>query len=180
VVTIYIKDYEGNKASLGYFLWCCHECEAGRIRSVCIQISVDLQSPTSVGENIRLALGTLLYNWPNKSTQHTQTQLITTHNTQYTTHNTQHTTHNTQHTTHNTQHTTHNKMGRRCPPSSGFLLPSHSMATSAMAPNHSATTPRESCEGARWRFCDCRSWFPCLGHRNATHQEIERGVGPMP
>ncbi len=71
-------------------------------------------------------------------------------------------------------------MGHHFPPSSGFLLPSHSMATSPMAPNHSTATSHESCEGTQWRLCNWRGWFPCLGCQNATHQEIKRGVGPMP
>jgi hypothetical protein len=40
----YIKDYGSNDAALGCFLWCWRECEAGRIRSVRLQIPGDLHA----------------------------------------------------------------------------------------------------------------------------------------
>jgi hypothetical protein len=48
----------------------------------------------------------------------------------------------------------------------------------AMAPQNLGTaTPHGSTACARWQVWDCHGWFPCLGHQNATHQKIERGMG---
>jgi hypothetical protein len=90
-------------------------------------------------------------------------------------HNPQPTTHNPQPTTHNPQH-----QDEPPPPYPTAALPSLSMGRAVAPPNLGAATPHGSTASARWRVCDRRCWFSCLGHRNMTHQKLERGTGSRP
>ncbi len=101
-----------------------------------------------------------------------KTQCLQAHNT---THNPQPTTHNPQPTTHNPQH-----QDEPQPPYPPAALPSLSMGRAAAPPNLGTATPHGSTASTRWRVCDRRGWFSCLGHQKATHQKIERGTGSQP
>ncbi len=68
----------------------------------------------------------------------------------------------------------------RCRPTLQRLWPSPSMGRSLAPPTHGAVAPYGPMKGARHRVRRRRCWFPCLGHRNATHQKTEREVGPWP
>ena len=81
-------------------------------------------------------------------------------------------------TTTQPQHTTTNMS--RCRPTLQRLQPSLSMGRPAAPLNHGAAAPQHHAQAASHRACVRRSWFPCLGRRNATHQKTEREVGPWP
>ncbi len=46
--------------------------------------------------------------------------------------------------------------------------------------NPPVTGGQDTDTSARWRFHNRCSWLLCLGCQNTTHQEKERGAGPMP
>ena len=79
------------------------------------------------------------------------------------------------HTTTLPQHTT-TKMSHCCP-TLQRLWPSPSMGRPAAPLTHGAAAPYGPIQGARHRVRRHHCWFPCLGHRNATHQKTEKEAG---
>ncbi len=67
--------------------------------------------------------------------------------------------------------TTHNNQNEPPPPYPPAALPSLSMGGAVVPPNFGTTTPHGSTASARWRVCNRRGWFPCLGHQNVTRQK---------
>ncbi len=84
--------------------------------------------------------------------------------------------HNTKHK----KHKTHNKQHEPPSPYPPGALPSFAMATSAMDPNLGTADLYGPIHGARHQVCSCCSLFLCLGHQNATHQKLEKGMWPRP